>query len=134
MKPDTKLDTLRRLPLFAGASARELRAVSKVVDEIDVPAGYMLTREGEQGHELVFIVDGSAEVSRDGRRINRVRDGDIVGEVAVLTRGERTATVITTTPTRAFVVTARDFWTLLERVPSLRFKVLETFAAHVAAA
>ena len=134
MKPDTKLDTLRRLPLFAGASARELRAVSKVVDEIDVPAGFTLTREGEQGHELVFIVDGSAEVSRDGRRINRVRDGDIVGEIAVLTRGERTATVTTTTPTRALVVTARDFWTLLERVPSLRFKVLEKFAAHVAAA
>jgi len=134
MKPDTKLDTLRRLPLFAGASARELRAVSKVVDEIDVPAGYTVTRQGELGHELVFIVDGSAEVSRDGRRINRVRDGDIVGEIAVLTRGERTATVTTTTPTRALVVTARDFWTLLERVPSLRFKVLEKFAAHVAAA
>jgi len=134
MKPDTKLDTLRRLPLFAGASARELRAVSKVVDEIDVPAGYTLTREGEQGHELVFIVDGSAEVSRDGRRINRVRDGDIVGEIAVLTRGERTATVTTTTPTRAFVITARDFWTVPERVHSLRLKVLEKFAAHVAAA
>jgi CRP-like cAMP-binding protein len=134
MKPDTKLDTLRRLPLFAGVSARELRAVSKVVDEIDVPAGYPLTREGEQGHELVFIVDGSAEVLQDGRRINRVRDGDIVGEIAVLTRGERTATVTTTSPTRAFVVTSRDFWMLLERIPSLRFKVLEKFAAHVAAA
>lgn len=134
MKPDSKLDTLRRLPLFAGVSARELRAVSKVVDEIDVPAGYTLTREGEQGHELVFIVDGSAEVSRDGRPINRVRDGDIVGEIAVLTRGERTATVTTTSPTRAFVVTSRDFWMLLERIPSLRFKVLEKFAAHVAAA
>ena len=134
MKSDTKLDTLRRLPLFAGVSARELRAVSKVVDEIDVPAGYTLTREGEQGYELVFIVDGSAEVSQDGRPINRVRDGDIVGEIAVLTRGERTATVTTTSPTRAFVVTGRDFWMLLERIPSLRFKVLEKFAAHVAAA
>ena len=133
MKPDTKLDTLRRLPLFAGISTRDLRAVSKVVDEIDVPAGYTLTSEGESGHELVFIIDGSAEVSRDGRRINRVHDGDIVGEVAVLTRGERTATVTTTRPTRAFVVTGRDFWTLLERIPSLRFKVLETFASHVAA-
>lgn len=134
MKPDTKLDTLRRLPLFAGISARELRAVSKVADEIDLPAGYTFIREGEQGHELVFIVDGSAEVSRDGARINRVRNGDIVGEIAVLTRGERTATVTTTRPTRAFVMTARDFWALLERVPSLRFKVLERFASHVAAA
>jgi CRP-like cAMP-binding protein len=133
MKPDTKLDTLRRLPLLAGISTRELRVVSKVVDEIDVPAGYTLTREGEPGHELVFIVEGGAEVSRDGRRINRVRDGDVVGEVAVLTRGKRTATVTTTRPTRAFVVTARDFWTLLERIPSLRFRVLETFASHVAA-
>jgi CRP-like cAMP-binding protein len=133
MKPDSKLDTLRRLPLFAGISARELRAVSKLADEIDVPAGYTLTRQGEPGHELVFIVDGSAEVSRDGQRINRVRSGDIVGEIAVLTRGERTATVTTTRPTRAFVMTARDFWTILERVPSLRFKVLERFASHVAA-
>jgi hypothetical protein len=46
MKTDTKLDTLRRLPLFAGISTRELRAVSQVADEIDVPAGYALTREG----------------------------------------------------------------------------------------
>jgi CRP-like cAMP-binding protein len=134
MKPDTKLDTLRRLPLFAGISARELRAVSKVADEIDVPAGFTLTREGEAGHELVFIVDGSAEVSRDGLAINRVRNGDLVGEIAVLTHGLRTATVTTTRPTRAFVMTARDFWALLERIPSLRFKVLEAFASHVAAA
>jgi len=134
MKPDTKLDTLRRLPLFAGISARELRAVSKVADEVDLPAGYTLIREGEAAHELLFIVDGSAEVSRDGRRINRVGGGDIVGEIAVLTHGERTATVTTTRPTRAFVMTGRDFWALLERVPSLRFKVLERFASHVAAA
>ena len=134
MKPDTKLDTLRGLPLFAGISARDLRAVSKVADEIDVPAGYALTREGERGQELVIIVDGSAEVSRGGQRINRVRNGDLVGEIAVLTHGERTATVTTTRPTRAFVMTGRDFWALLERIPSLRFKVLERFASHVAAA
>jgi CRP-like cAMP-binding protein len=134
MKTDTKLDTLRRLPLFAGVSARDLRAVSKLADEIDVPAGFELTREGEPGRELVLIVDGFAEVTREGRRINAVRDGDIVGEIAVLTRGERTATVTTTAPTRAFVFTGRDFWTLLERVPSIRYKVLERFAAHVAAA
>jgi CRP/FNR family transcriptional regulator len=134
MKPDSKLDTLRRLPLFAGISARELRAVAKVADEIDVPAGFTLTRQGEPGHELVFIVDGGAEVSRDGQPINRVRNGDVVGEIAVLTHGERTATVTTTRPTRAFVMTGRDFWALLERVPSLRFKVLEHFASHVAAA
>jgi len=133
MKPDTKLDTLRRLPLFAGVSTRELRAVSKVVDEIDVPAGFTLTKEGEPGRELVFIVDGGAEVSREGSRINHVRSGDIVGEIAVLTRGDRTATVTTTRPTRAFVMTGRDFWALLERIPSLRFKVLESFASHVAA-
>jgi CRP-like cAMP-binding protein len=133
MKTDAKLDTLRRVPLFAGVSARELRTVSKVVDEIDVPAGYALTREGEPGRELVLIVDGGAEVSRDGVRINRVGDGDIVGEIAVLTRGSRTATVTTTRPTRAFVVTARDFWALLERIPSLRFKILETFATRAAA-
>jgi CRP-like cAMP-binding protein len=134
MKTDTKLDTLRRLPLFAGISARELRAVSRVADEIDFPAGYTFIREGEPGHELVFIVDGSADVSQEGQRINHVRDGDIVGEIAVLTRGERTATVTTTRPTRAFVMTGRDFWALLERVPSLRFKVLERFASHMATA
>jgi CRP-like cAMP-binding protein len=132
MRTDTKLETLRRLPLFAGMSARELRVVSQVADEVEVPAGYNLTKEGERGRELVLIVDGTAEVTREGRRINRVRSGDVVGEIAVLTRGERTATVTTTRPTRAFVVTARDFWSLLERIPALRFKVLERFASHVA--
>lgn len=134
MKTNTKLDTLRRLPLFAGASPRDLRAVARVMDEIDLPAGFRLTREGEPGREVVLIVDGRAEVTRDGRRINGVRDGDLVGEIAVMTGGARTATVTTTRPTRAFVVTARDFWALLERIPSVRFKVLERFASHVAAA
>jgi CRP/FNR family cyclic AMP-dependent transcriptional regulator len=134
MRTDSKLDTLRRLPLLAGVSKRELRAISKVADEIDLPAGYSLTREGASGREVIFIVDGVADVTREGRRIRAVRNGDLVGEVAVLTHGPRTATVTTTRPTRAFVVTGRDFWALLERTPSLRFKVLEQFAAHVAAA
>ena len=124
MKTDTKLDTLRRLPLFAGIPAQELREISKVADEVILPAYYALTREGATGMEIVLIVDGAADVDRGGRRINTVGNGDVVGEIAVVTDGPRTATVKTTRPTRALVFTRRDFRALMRRMPTIRFRVL----------
>jgi CRP-like cAMP-binding protein len=128
---DAKIDLLKRVPLFADASKRELQEISAVADEVHLPAGYTLTKEGASGQELVVIVEGAADVTRRGRKINTVKGGDFVGEIAVLTDTPRTATVKTTKETHALVVTRRDFRTLMKRVPSLQLKVLDALASRL---
>ncbi len=128
---DAKLELLKQVPLFADCSRRELREISAVADEVVVPAGTVLAREGASGQELVVIVEGAADVVRRSRKINTVSDGDFVGEIAVVTDSPRTATVRTTQPTHALVLTRRDFKTLMRNVPSIQLKVLEALARRL---
>jgi CRP/FNR family transcriptional regulator, cyclic AMP receptor protein len=130
MKTDTKLDVLRRLPVFAGASANELRQIASHVDEIDVPAGHRLTRDGDRGREFVVLVEGSATVENDGRVIATLGDGDFLGEIALLLYTQRTATVTTTTPSRLLVMTDRTFRTLVDDVPAFSRRVWSAAAAR----
>jgi CRP/FNR family transcriptional regulator, cyclic AMP receptor protein len=130
---NTKLELLKQVPLFAGCSKRELQEISQIADQIEVPAGYDLTREGASGQELVVIVEGSADVRRRGRKVNTVGTGDFVGEIALVTDVPRTATVTTTQPSQLLVLTRRDFRTLMKRVPTIQLKVLEALASRLPA-
>ncbi len=128
---EAKIELLKRVPLFAECSRRELREIATVADEIVVPAGTALAREGKSGRELVIIVEGAADVTKRGRKINEVGGGDFVGEIAVVADTPRTASVKTTPPTHALVLTRRDFRTLMKRVPTIQIKVLETLARRL---
>ena len=128
---EAKIELLKRVPLFEECSRRELREIAAVADEIVVPAGTALASEGQSGRELVIIVEGSADVTKRGRKINEVGGGDFVGEIAVVTDRPRTASVKTTQPTHALVLTRRDFRTLMKRVPTIQIKVLETLARRL---
>ena len=125
---DKKIALLRDVPLFADCSRRELRQIAELADEVVVPAGTLLTKEGASGREFVVIVDGSASVHRRGQKVNELGSGDVLGEIALVSRGPRTATVRTTQPTHALVITAPSFRALLRRTPSMQQKVLEALA------
>ena len=131
LRRNQKIELLKHVPLFSDCSKRELQEIALVADEVDVPAGFMLTREGASGQELVVIVEGKADVSRRGRKINSVTNGDFVGEIAIVTEAPRTASVKTTEPTHALVVTRRDFRALMKRMPSIQLKVLDSLAARM---
>jgi CRP-like cAMP-binding protein len=128
---DTKVALIAAVPLFADCSRRELRELAETADEVVVPAGYDLTKEGAAGREFVIIVDGAAEVIRRGRKINTLGSGDFLGEIALISRGPRTATVRTTVPTHALVITASAFRSLLRRMPSIQIKVLQALAERL---
>jgi CRP-like cAMP-binding protein len=128
MRTDPKIQLLRRLPLFAAASTRELQDVASRADEIDVPAGYTLTREGERGREFVVLIEGAATVEHDGETIATLGPGDFLGESARLHNPARTATVRTTAPSRLLVITDRDFRALVDAIPSFGVEVYA--AAH----
>lgn len=128
---DKKIALIRHAPLFSRCSKRELADVASLADEIDLPAGKTIIREGERGREFFVLLDGEVEVTRRGRKVATLSEGDFVGEIALVSRVPRTATVKTTSPTRALVVTDQAFRGLLRRSPDIQLKVLEALAERV---
>jgi CRP/FNR family transcriptional regulator, cyclic AMP receptor protein len=129
---DTKVEALRRAPLFEGLSKKELTQLARVSEDMEIPAGTALTREGELGHEFFVIVEGETQVKRKGRTVGTRGGGDFVGEIALLEQVPRTATVTAKTDLRVFVLTSKDFHHLLEENPKVERKVLLTLAKRVA--
>jgi CRP/FNR family transcriptional regulator, cyclic AMP receptor protein len=133
LRKNAKIELIKSVPLFARCSKRELDEIAALADEIDFDAGRTLTKQGARGHEFVVIVEGAAEVVRNGKRINGLRAGDFLGEIALITAQPRTATVKTTEQSRVLVISAADFRRLLRRMPSIQEKVLEALAERLPA-
>jgi CRP/FNR family transcriptional regulator, cyclic AMP receptor protein len=104
-------------PLFAGLPENELRAVAAVAGELEIAAGDVLTRQREFGHCLYAIEEGTADVMCDGEKLRTVSAGDIIGEIAVLAAGRRSATVVATSPMRLISFFKRDVWALEQEAP-----------------
>ncbi len=128
---DLKLELLRNVPLFSGCAAHQMRFISKLADEVDVPAGKVLAEEGAAGHEFFVVVDGSLRVERAGKVINRLGPGDFAGEIALIDRGPRTATLIADVPSRLLVIGHREFHSLLLEYPAIQTTVLKALARRV---
>ena len=105
----TMVELLRGLPDIEAYSDRELVEASQLIDVVWVDAGHVLTAEGEVGREAFVIVEGRAEVSRNGTVLATLGDGEFVGEMAMLAHQRRTATVIALTPMRLLVMTPQTF-------------------------
>ena len=130
---NTKIELIKTIPLFARLSRKELAEVAALADEIDFPGGKEIIREGERGREFFVLLDGGADVIRSGQRIAHLAKGDFVGEIAVIARVPRNATVKTTEPTRALVVTDQALRGLLRRMPDMQLKVLQAVAERLVA-
>jgi CRP-like cAMP-binding protein len=130
---NTKVEALGRAPLFEGLARADLVRLARVTEDVEVPAGTALCREGQLGQEFFVIVDGEAAVTRRGRRLATQRPGDFFGEIALLENIPRTATVTATTPLRFFVLTGQSFRRLLDEAPNVERKVLRALARRVVA-
>ena len=133
LRRDAKIELIQSVPLFADCSKSELQRVASSADEVALPSGYTLTKEGATGRELVVIIDGAADVLQRGRKVRKLSSGDFLGEIALVSGIPRTATVVTTKPTRALVLTAQSFRGLVRSIPSMQFKVLEALASRLPA-
>ena len=132
LRRNEKVELIKKVPLFAHCSKRELQEVAQLADEIDLREGKEMTRQGTRGREFFVLLEGSADVSKNGRRINTMGAGDFFGEIALVSDAPRTATVTATSPVRALVVTDRSFKRLMEDVPEIQSKVLTALAARIA--
>jgi CRP/FNR family transcriptional regulator, cyclic AMP receptor protein len=114
-----KPETVKSIALFASVPRRRRRVVASWADEIAVPAGTELTRQGGYAQEFFVVVSGTADVTRDGAHVGALEAGDFFGEVGLLGKGwERTATVVATSPMRLLVLARREFGALLAALPA----------------
>jgi CRP-like cAMP-binding protein len=129
---DTKVQALKRAPLFEGLSRKELAQLARVSEDVEVEPGKVLVKEGDVGHEFFVIVDGKVKITRKGRRVSIRGGGDFVGEIALIEDVPRTATVTAETPVRLFVLTRKDFRHLLDEQPNVERKVMRVLARRLA--
>jgi CRP-like cAMP-binding protein len=128
---NAKVEALKRAPLFDGLSRKELVELARVSEDLEVPPGKVLCKEGEIGHEFFVIVDGEVEVTRNGKRVATRAGGEFFGEIALLEETRRTATVTAKTPLRFFVLTRTDFRRLVNENRNVERKVLRALARRV---
>jgi CRP-like cAMP-binding protein len=129
---DAKVELLKRVPLFSKLSSRELNDVAHIADEIDLPAGKEMATEGDRGREFFVLLKGEAEVTKGAQKINTMKEGDFFGEIALVTKMPRTATVTATTDVDVLVITEQAFDSLLKKSPQIGRGVAEALAERVA--
>jgi CRP/FNR family transcriptional regulator, cyclic AMP receptor protein len=129
---DAKVEALRRAPLFAGLSTKELEQLARHSEDVEVPAGKVLAREGDIGHEFFVVLEGEAEFTRHGEPIDMPQPGAFFGEISLLEHTRRMATVTAATPLRFFVLTEREFRALVDENPEIELKVLRAAAKRLA--
>jgi CRP-like cAMP-binding protein len=125
---DLKLQHLAGVSLFATLNKRELALVSRASDEVTVAAGTVLVQQGASGHEFYLILDGRAVVRRGGRQVDLLGPGQYFGELALLDRAPRNATVVADTDMTLLVLGQREFSAVLDEVPGLAHKMLRIMA------
>jgi len=128
---DIYLDHLAQVPLFSTCSRKDLQKLGKASDEIAVKAGKVLVEEGRPGHEFFLIEDGTAEVRRKNRKVATLGRGQFFGELSLLDRGPRSATVVAETDMTLVVLGQREFLGVIDEVPAMAHKLLAALAGRL---
>ncbi len=124
-------DRLATVPLFSALSKNELKEVDQAADELDVETGREIVTQGRTGHEFFMILSGQATVKRDGKDVATLGPGQYFGELALLDRGPRNASVVADADMKLLVLGQREFAGLLDTVPGLAAKILTGVAQRL---
>jgi CRP/FNR family transcriptional regulator, cyclic AMP receptor protein len=108
---------LKKIPVFADLGDEQLRHIAALAAEVSVPEGKELVREGDYSYDVLAIEEGTARVERHGDRLADLGPGDVVGEMGVLERSQRNATVVATSPMLLVTLTSWDIRRLTKTVP-----------------
>jgi CRP-like cAMP-binding protein len=128
---DPKVERLSQVQLFSALSKRDLSRIAVLVEEIEVPAGRVLIRQGDPGREAFVISEGRAKATIRGKGSAKLGPGECFGEMALLQSAPRSATVTAESDMRLLVLGAREFSTLIEDVPSVGRRVMAALAERV---
>jgi CRP/FNR family transcriptional regulator, cyclic AMP receptor protein len=109
---------LKKIPVFADLSDEELGHIAALAAEVSVPEGKELVREGDYSYDVLAIEEGTAGVDRHGEHIADLGPGDVFGEMGVLKREQRNATVVATAPMLLVTLTSWDIRRLQKTAPN----------------
>jgi CRP/FNR family cyclic AMP-dependent transcriptional regulator len=121
---------LKKIPVFSDLDDAALRTISLLASEVSVPEGKELVREGDYSYDLLAIEEGTAKVEREGQQLATLGPGDVIGEVGVLERGQRNATVIATSPMMLITLDRWDVKKLVKQAPDAIKHLRELVAAR----
>lgn len=124
-------DQLAAVPLFNACSKKELGLIAKAATDMSFPDGTVLMTQDETAREAFILTEGTVVVKRNGRKVAELGPGTFLGELGLLDRGPRTATVVAQGQVEALVLGPREFTGLLDEVPTLSHKLLRALAARV---
>jgi len=130
-RQDAFVGHLAKVPLFAACSQRELKLVARRAEDVTVDTGKVLVSEGDVGTEFFVILDGTANVARHGRKVATLGPGSFFGDLALLDRAPRNATVTAETPMELAVIGQREFSALIDEVPGFAHKLLAGLARRL---
>ena len=125
------LEQLSNVPLFSACTKKDLQHISKYSERVHIAAGTQMTLEGRVGYEFYVILDGKASVNKAGTDVATLGPGDAFGELALLDRAPRNATVTAATDVEALVMGQREFTAALDVVPTLAHKLLIGMARRI---
>jgi CRP-like cAMP-binding protein len=122
-RADQEVASLRDVDLFAGCNRDELRRIGSLTTSLEVKPGTVLIQEGKVGREFFAVIKGTATASRDGLWLTEFGPGSFFGELALLDRGLRTATVTADTQMSLFVFSRTEFSSIPGLAPSVARKM-----------
>ncbi len=131
MAKSSVIDHLQEVPLFSACSKKELGRIAKAGTVMSMPDGKVLMEQDSAAREAFVLLEGTALVKRNNRKIAELGPGSMLGELGLLDRGPRTATVTADGPIEVLVLAPREFAALLDDVPSINHKLLRALAARV---
>src|SRR5262245_8052902 len=105
----TRVDQLKAIPLFSGLADTDLQFLAGQLDEVNISAGTVLITEGVGNHVFFVILEGVVDVSVRGKYRRTLGPHDFFGEISMMDLDPATATVVSRTPVRAFVVSRAQF-------------------------
>lgn len=114
---------LKSIPAFADLSDEDRKHIAALAAEVSVPADKELVRQGDYSYDLLAILDGTARVERDGEHIADLGPGDIFGEMGVLERSQRSASVTATSPMMLVTLSSWDVRKLRNSAPAAVEKI-----------
>jgi CRP/FNR family cyclic AMP-dependent transcriptional regulator len=128
---DKYLEYFAKVPMFQALPKKDLAALGKLAERIDVDEGTVLIKEGATGKEFFVIEEGRASVKRGTKKVATLGAGGFFGELALLDGAPRDATVVAASPMTVVVLGQREFYGLLEQVPGLALKIMKGMAQRL---
>jgi CRP-like cAMP-binding protein len=130
-KPDSTVTALRGFDLFHLCSDRELRALAQLTTPVSFNEGDVLCQQGAPGRQAFILTSGTARIDIDGQPVDTVGAGTLIGEIALLTYAQRTATVTATSPVTALVLSTAEFRSMIHDAPTATRAMLGHLAARL---